>query len=261
MLKFVIQIFYMNKTSTEKVGQRLRDIDIEAVASKDNEKFFNNFLNKNHAFIQKCIYKNINRYVTKSCDEWSIAVIAFSQAVADYNIDKGSFYSFSEQIISRRLIDYYRSQRKYSAEILVNPNVFDTDSEQDEDDISIQIEVSKKVSFTSDNSLRYEIEAANEVFLRFGFSFYELTNYSPKAKKTKTACAKAVKYILDNPILLNEIYHTKQLPLKIIEKNTKLPRKILDRHRKYIIAATEILSGEYLYLSEYMRSIREEFEK
>ncbi len=52
--------------------------------------------------------------------------------------------------------------------------------------------------------------------------------------------------------------NTKLLPVKILEKNTKVPRKIIERHRKYIIAAIVILSGEYLELAEYLRYIREE---
>ena len=35
-----------------------------------------------------------------------------------------------------------------------------------------------------------------------------------------------------------------------------MARKILDRHRRYIIAAAEILSGEYPVLAEYLGYIR-----
>jgi len=112
-----------------------------------------------------------------------------------------------------------------------------------------------------DNSdLKLEIEEANKVFSAYGFSFFDLSECSPRANKTKKACAKAVSYILDNPVLIRELQSSKQLPLKIIENNSKVPRKILERHRKYIIAAIEILSGEYPYLAEYMRYIREENE-
>jgi RNA polymerase sigma factor len=62
---------------------------------------------------------------------------------------------------------------------------------------------------------------------------------------------------LKNPVLLSELMNSKQLPLKIIENNLKIPRKILERHRKYIIAAIEILYGEYPYLAEYLHYIRE----
>jgi len=48
---------------------------------------------------------------------------------------------------------------------------------------------------------------------------------------------------------------TKQLPIKIISENAKVPRKILERHRKYIITAAEILSGDYPKLAEYLSHI------
>ena len=51
---------------------------------------------------------------------------------------------------------------------------------------------------------------------------------------------------------------SKQLPIKIIEKNTDIPRKILERYRKYLIAVAEILSGDYPYLSEYLSYIKKE---
>jgi RNA polymerase sigma factor len=57
---------------------------------------------------------------------------------------------------------------------------------------------------------------------------------------------------------VSELRRSKQLPLKNIEKSAQVPRKILERHRKYIIAAIEILSGEYPNLAEYLRYIREE---
>jgi len=50
----------------------------------------------------------------------------------------------------------------------------------------------------------------------------------------------------------------KLLPLKVLENNLKLPRKILERHRKYIIAGAEIISGDYPILSEYLKFIKEE---
>ena len=68
-------------------------------------------------------------------------------------------------------------------------------------------------------------------------------------------------FIYKNPLLLKELRSSKQLPIKIIEQNVKVPRKIIERHRKYIVAAVEILSGEYPYLAEYMCDIRKELNK
>ncbi len=49
---------------------------------------------------------------------------------------------------------------------------------------------------------------------------------------------------------------TKRLPIKIIQKNTNLPRKLLEHHRKYIVAAVIILSGDYPMLADYLSFIR-----
>ena len=41
-----------------------------------------------------------------------------------------------------------------------------------------------------------------------------------------------------------------------LAKKAGVHKKILERHRKYIIAAAEILNGEYPLLAEYMNYIR-----
>ena len=84
---------------------------------------------------------------------------------------------------------------------------------------------------------------------------------SPKSAKTKEACRKAVRCILDRGDILDEVVETKQLPIKTIQKSTGLPRKILERHRRYIIAAMVILSGEYPHLAEYVSNIGKKSDK
>lgn len=239
----------------------MREIDYEVMGVKKNPEKLENFIAEHKKFILNCAYKNTKKYITDSDDEFSISLSAFSEAVNSYEMEKGSFISFADKIISRRLIDYFRSQKKFTHEIQVDPYVFETDSDEKNDDISMRIMVSEKVSYQIDDSLKYEIEAANKVFEEFGFRFYDLAKCSPKAEKTKMDCATAVKYILQNDTLLRDIYSKRQLSIKIIGKNTKLPRKLLERHRKYIIAAVEILSGEYPCLSEYMWTIRKELNK
>lgn len=239
----------------------MREIDKEAVAAKEDQKKLNDFIAEHKSFILNCAYKQTKRYITDSDDEYSVSLAAFSEAVKDYNLEKGSFLSFTEKIIVRRLIDYYRSQNKYSSEVAVDPGIFNTDPDEEEEDLPLRRMIAEKVSEQPDDSLKDEIEAANAAFSAFGFRFYDLISCSPKAGKTKEACVQAIKYIFDNPLLMDELNNTKQLSIKNIEKNTKLPRKILERHRKYIIAAVVILSGEYPYLSEYMRTIRKEIRK
>jgi RNA polymerase sigma factor len=236
----------------------MRSIDDKAILAAKDDKLFSEFVHDQKYFIINCAYRTNHKYITQSDDEWSIALIAFSNAVKSYDKDKGTFLSYAELIIKRSLIDYYRTMKKFSPELTVSPNIFESNSEDENTDIGIKIEVSDKLSRPIDNAVKYEIEAANSVFEKFGFSFYALSTCSPKSAKTKEACKQAVLYVLDNPVIRSEIYQSKQLPIKLIQKNTNLPRKLLDHHRRYILAAIEILSGEYPILAEYMSFIRKE---
>lgn len=235
----------------------MREIDQIAVQSRTDEATLNTLISQSEFFIIKTASKITHCYITKSDDEWSIALQAFVQAVEGYQLDKGSFFSFADKVICRRLIDYQRKQNKYRNEIAVDPFIFDTPSETEEE-IAITQAVSKTVSQRGDESLKYEIEAANEVLLQYGFSFFDLVSCSPKAKKTKIACAEIIRYMINHPELLDTLSRTRQLPLNRIEKNAQIPRKIIERHRKYIIAAVVILSGEYPYLADYIRAIGKE---
>lgn len=236
----------------------MREIDEKAVlAAKDSDKL-TEFINEYESFIIKSASKATGKYITKSSDEWSVSLSAFSQAIQNYSFEKGNFLSFADLVIKRRLIDFLRIESRRNIETLVNPHIFSDEFDEQQDDIKIKNQVMDKVAVTNDNSIKYEIEAINEQFAKYGFSFFDLSECSPKAVKTKNVCAKAVAYIIKNPILLEQLKISKTLPIKTIEKNVHLPRKVLERHRKYIIAAIEIISGNYPYLAEYMLFIREE---
>lgn len=241
-------------------GGPVVDINLLAIDAKNDESSMNILITKYENFILKCASAACRSYISKSDDEWSIALAAFTEAVKSYSSEKGSFLNFAELVIRRRIIDYIRSKSRYAPEMLVKPSLFESEMEEEEDYL-LQSEIAKKVSVVQDNSLKMEIYLINEVFSGYGFSFMDLSDCSPKADKTKRSCAKAVAYMIKNPILISEMQIKRQLPLNIIENNTKVPRKLLERHRKYIIAAVEIISGDYPNLAGYMRYIREELEK
>lgn len=227
-------------------------------AAKDDDAL-NSFILEFEPYVLKCASKAAKRYITKSDDEWSVAMEAFYSAVKDYSYEKGSFLSFAALVINRRLIDYFRKQKGvHASEFSVNPAAFSGETEEDEEDFVLVTQIAANTAKGREDSLKDEIEAANMQFASYDFTFYDLISCSPKSKKTKEACFSAVSYILSSPQLCEEIRRAKVLPLKTIENEVKIPRKMLERHRKYIIAATEILTGDYPFLSEYMRPGKEE---
>ena len=59
-------------------------------------------------------------------------------------------------------------------------------------------------------------------------------------------------------LLLAQMRLKRLLPIKELSEASGVLRKILERHRKYIIAATEILDGDFPILAGYLSFIRRE---
>lgn len=236
----------------------MRDIDHRAVEAARNTEELNRFVKEYQGYIFKCASKSANRFLTDSDDEYSVALEAFCSAVMSYSFEKGSFLAFAELLIRRRLIDFYRSERKRSLETSVNPILFTGEIEFSEENPALASQIAAKTATDTDTTLKDEIDAASRQFARYGFSFYDLIACSPKSHKTKEACRKAVTFLLSSALLCGELRRTGTLPLKQIEQFAGVSRKIMERHRKYVIAAVEILTGDYPGLAAYMLTLREE---
>lgn len=235
----------------------MRETDEAALKASEDDRLFEKFVKTHKPFIKGCAAKFTHRYVTESDDEWSAALSAFSDAVKTYQPGSAGFFSYAELLIKRRLIDYRRIKMKYSAEIPADPSFFETEpgGEDDTPDAALRHMIIERTTDTPDDSLKYEIEAIGGELRRYGFAFHDLTGCSPRSEKTKEACKKAVLFILGDPGLLALIRTTKRLPMKIISESTRIPLKILEFYRRYIIAAAEILSGEYPCLAGYLSYI------
>lgn len=244
-----------------------RAIDQQVLSIQQHPEAADAFIRENEPFIRNCVRHWQNRAGTGPAlhqghidgeDHIAISMNAFHEAIQTYHFDKGSFYSFAAMVIERRLIDYARREARHFREMPVDPIIFESGGDQEEDipDKALRLEVVRQLSTEPDHSLKHEIEAANQRFLDYGFSFFDLADSSPKAAKTKQACAAAVNCLLESPVLLKTLQDQGQLPLKSLEKMSGVPRKILERHRKYIIAAAEIVGGDYPHLAQYMSFIR-----
>lgn len=250
-----------------------REVDLIIPNLQNNERLLNTFIGEHEPFVQKChlhwqrrTFFESNLVVSDNNhfeDTWSVALSAFHEAIQTYDYERGSFFSFAALVIDRRLIDYYRKEKKFELEISVDPYVFESPSDQDMGltERNVKNAVVRQLRVEPDPSISNEIEAANQIFSCYGFTFFDLADCSPKADKTKQACAKAVACLLNNPFLFLELENSRQLPIKKIEQISEVPRKILERHRKFIIAASEIINGDYPHLAHYLRYIREEIFK
>jgi len=227
-----------------------------------DEEAMNRLIEDNRKFIMASAYHAVGHFITESDDEWSVALIAFHEAAKSYDESKGDFRAFAQMVIKRRLIDYIKSESRHASEIPVSGSSMDGDVENEDDMTQLEWEVREKsVELSGDKgpaavTVKDEIEAVQQLLGNYGFSFFDLAECSPKAEKTKRSCAEAVALLLKDEDLFEKMRKNRSLPISEIVRKTGIKKKILERHRKYIIAAAEILNGEYPLLAEYMNYIR-----
>ena len=228
-----------------------------ALAAKTDERQRETLIQAQEPLILKTASRASLRYITKSDDEWSVALCAFSDAINRYRPDLGDFLPFSQMLMKRALIDRHRSAASHLPEISTSPFVLEgTDEDPDDWEKSVYLAVVHQSRENADRSLSEEIAAANEMLQQYGFRFFDLTDCSPQQEKTRQECAKAIRFVLSRPDLLKDLEKSRKLPLRARASGSGVSRKILDRYRKYIIMAVLILSGDYPQLSEYLKFVR-----
>ena len=232
-----------------KGGDSVHNIEKIKLAQID-EVVREQFIEENMSFICSCAAKVTGRFVDRHDDACSVAMIAFNDAITAYNQENGDFRTFASIAIRNRIIDQFRKESRNSACVLLSEL-----SVKDDDGREHEFEIEDPKAGLSDAAI--EIEAVKQELSRYNIDFFDLPKVSPKVRKTKKACMDVVKYLLKEPELLKDLSETKCLPGNCIIQAIGTSRKILERHRKYIIAGIIICSGEYPIMKGYFDSRRE----
>lgn len=242
----------MNGAETEP-QQRMGLDETELVlrAARD-ERVREELIRRQEKNILRIASRAKHRFVTKSDDEWSIALCAFSRAIDTFERGKGGFQSYAETLIRRALIDAHRAESKFEREIAVAPETLDGEVDEETSN-SVLYAVVESSLRAADTRLRDEILAANSALHSFGFRFFDLTDCSPRQEKTKKACDRAVRALIGRPSDIEQLFRTKQLPIRTLAQQDGISKKLLDRYRRYIIAAVILQTGDYPMLAEYIR--------
>lgn len=215
---------------------------------------------ENEQTILRTASRLCRRYITKSDDEWSVSLCAFSRAIDVYTESKGDFLPFAQMLIKRSLTDYYRGRSSQMREISVSPATFEGGNEaadeEDKEPENIRVAVVQQCTQTVDNSLQLEIMTANKMLQEYGFRFFDLVTCSPKQDRSREECAAAVRAALRSTEIRKKLRTTKKLPSRELFRESGISKKTLDRYRKYIIMAILILDDDYPLLSDYLKFIK-----
>ena len=225
---------------------------VERIRLLKDEK--SEFIQEYKPFIASAVEKCVGRYMTYGRDdELSIGLIAFEEAINHFDVSKGSFLSFAQNVIKRRIIDYYRKEKRHQGVSYISDYPAEDEGENAYDYVVTAEQIQGRYFEQEVNDLRkMEIMQLKLELEKFDLDFSDIAKSSPKHKGTKKAYLDIVKFVIENKEVVDKIRQKKYVPVAEIQMATNLPRKTIERARNYVIAAVLILTGDYYSLREYI---------
>jgi len=197
------------------------------------------------------------KHMKRSCieendDEFSIAMIAFHEAVVGYSRLRGAFLPYASVLIRNRLIDHARKESRHRGHLSM-----ETPIGEDGDTVGEQLAGGEdhQEELIHRDATRAEIEELSLQMEQFGVSLTDVAANCPKQKRTLDACRRVVQCANDHPELLEELLRTKRLPIARLAEESQVERKTLERHRKYLIALLLICTNGYEIIRGHIRQV------
>lgn len=212
-------------------------------AAKENSGKADDLIRSYIPFIRSEATKLMNRLCTEQDDEYSIAMMAFYEAIMGYEKGRGAFLSYAALLIKSRLIDYTRKETRHRGQISLDEELGGEDDRTLADTLADDHDYYEESAHRE--ATRQEIEELSAVMAAFDVSFSDVADNCPKQERTLEACAKAIRYAGENKKLLDELLRTKKLPLAQLVLGSGVERKTLERHRKYILTMLLIQTNGY----------------
>lgn len=187
-------------------------------------------------------------------DEASVALIAFGEAIDAFRPDRGgAFLSFAETVIRRRLVDYFRQQKR--REVPLSELEVEDEEGNAFSPAEVDASLARHAAEEERRERQAEIASYQALLAEYGITFAELARLAPRHRDAREAAKAVARRIASEERFLDHLRRERALPLAELYRSGGLPvsRKTVERNRKYIIALTLILAGDFPFLREYVR--------
>lgn len=216
----------------------------QVMYAKDDVRAADDLIRDYLPFIKAEVSRFLNRFAGESDDEVSIGMMAFHEAIMSYSSSRGSFLKYAALTIKSRLIDYKRSESRFSGVVSLDESIDD-----EEDDMTLMDKIPSNVGDPTEavrvQATKDEIIELTQVLNEFGVNLSDVVDNSPKQDRTLNACKQVIRYAKENPEILEELLTTKKLPLAKLIEGSQVDRKTIERHRKYVLTMLLILTNGY----------------
>lgn len=187
-------------------------------------------------FIIKTITNVTGSYVDENnSDELTVGMLAFDEAISQYDGNKGSFVNYASLLISSRVRDYMR-QDTFSLRNTVVANE----------------KLDEFQAVKENHDMKYEIDLFNSFLQDFGIDIESLTQKGPKHEAVRRELIALCREMSGNQDLMRMMYSKGKLPMAAIGRKYGISKKRLKSHREFIIAATIIYEKNLSLISEYL---------
>lgn len=219
-----------------------------------NKEVHHELLSSYTPFMKKTASFVCKRYISEQDDEYSIAMLAFNEAIEHYELGKNaSFLTFAHLLIRRKLIDFIRKESRRK-EIHIGQIPFENKDLQDSFDI---LESSHSFEqFTAKQQAeerRHQIAVFESLLKPYGLSFQELVKVSPSHEDSRQTAIQIAQIIVETDEFYEMLLNKKRLPMKELEELVNVSRKTIERHRKYIVAIVILLKSDLHYIKDYLK--------
>ncbi|WP_165847709.1 sigma-70 family RNA polymerase sigma factor [Ammonifex thiophilus] len=195
-------------------------------------------------FVLRVASHFFKRPVTWSDEAASVAFLALNEAIDQHDDKKGSpFLAFARWVIRSRLIDFCRRENCSWVSL---------------EEAGLREKEGGEAELAWER--REEIERYAALLSEFGIKLSDLVKASPKHRDTRERFIKAAKALASEEALFDQLRKTKRLPLNELASLTGIPRKTLERGRRYLLALSLIFGcpEEFPYLYSYLHGILSE---
>ncbi len=228
------------------------DLTANVLAAQKNVHRADELIRAYLPFIRAEASRTMGHFCTEQDDGFSIAMMAFHEALLSYEPARGGFLAYAAMRIRSRLLDQQRRENR-------DEPTLSLDEPTDQDDRTLGESLADPIDPIAEQetraATRQEILELAAVMQPFGVSFSDVADNCPKQQRTLDACAAAIRYAAGQPELLDELLRTKKLPMAKLVKGSGAERKTLERHRNYLLVMLLIQTNGYEIMRGHLKRV------
>lgn len=223
----------------------MKDISERAEAAREDPAALDRLLEEEEPFILRQVTAVAG--VKAANDLLSVGMLAFVGAVRGYNSDRGDFPAYAGVCIRSRVLDVLRREAREAGRAI--PLYGEGEMNPAEARVSLlRYNVEQERA-----ALREEIAALDMALMAHGLTFAELSRVSPRHDSAKRRCVRLARHVLATKALREALDRTGRLPQGALALAFGLSPKTIEKHRRYIVALTVLLRGDFPMIQAFLR--------